>query len=409
MAFISRIVFRMGVPVFRGWWINHRTKILVLTIALMAFAALYRFNIEFYRLVLSGHSSGALDLKFRYREVHAWFAGHPVYDELKHALYPPASYTILWPFLGWLPIMQARWLWGASSIVMLGWLAYILVRQSDAKTTLERVFIALLPFSAYSTNMAIGNGQLIVFILPALISGLLLICNGEKSYKDALGAAMVSLTLVNPTIAAPFFWIVLFVPGRISPAILVVLGYVVLTLLAASFQNASFPSLIMQWAQLGQGGAAYGSVHGGYANLHSLLTQNGLGKWNTEGSLLLLGVLGVWVYRNRRVDTWLLIGVSAIVARLWTYHRNYNDLLIILPTIALCRIVKKGHYADPSKVLAVGLLAITWVSMLAPIRLLKSPPPWNWFTIYGLLAVWLLILLFLLLYTWREKNSLTGI
>ncbi|MGH7792588.1 MAG: hypothetical protein ACREOB_09785, partial [Thermodesulfobacteriota bacterium] len=122
-------------------------------------------------------------------------------------------------------------------------------------------------------------------------------------------------------------------------------------------------------------------------------------------SLVILGVLGIWIYRNRRVDIWLLIGVSAIAARLWTYHRNYDDLLIMLPAIALFRIAKSGQTADGSDIIAGGLLAVTWAFMLSPIRLLKSHPPLYQFTNNLQLILWLVILLFLLYQARREKMA----
>jgi hypothetical protein len=90
---------------------------------------------------------------------------------------------------------------------------------------------------------------------------------------------------------------------------------------------------------------------------------------------------------------------------LWTYHRNYDDLLIILPAIALFRIVKGGQTPDGSDVIAGGLLAVAWASMLAPIRLLKSHPSLYELTNNLQLVVWLVILLFLLYQARREKMA----
>jgi hypothetical protein len=302
--------------------------------------------------------------------------------------------------------MQARLLWGAFTLIMLGWLIYLLARESHARTGIERLFIALLVPSGYAANGSIGNGQNIIYILPALITGMLLIRKEGNLYHDLLGAALILLTLVSPTIAAPFFWLVLFVPGRLRPAVLVLLGYIVLTLLAWSFQEGSLGSLIRAWMEIGERGARAGSMAGGYSNVHSFLAPLQLKAWNKVSSLVILGVLGIWIYRNRRVDMWLLIGVSAIVARLWTYHRNYDDLLIILPAIALFRIAKNGQETDGSDFIAGGLLAATWPLMLSPIRLLKSYPPLYQFANNLQLIVWLVILLFLLNQARREKMTL---
>ena len=69
--------------------------VLSFAVALMSIFALKKLGEEFWRLTLDSSSIGAIDLKFRYIEVHRWFDGKPVYSELDKAVYPPASYVIL--------------------------------------------------------------------------------------------------------------------------------------------------------------------------------------------------------------------------------------------------------------------------------------------------------------------------
>jgi hypothetical protein len=381
----------------------------LLAAALMLVASFIRLENEFYRLTLHNGLKSAIDLRFRYWEVKFWFAGEPVYGLLSHAVYPPASHTILWPFVGWLPFKEVRWLWALTSVFMLGWLVYILLRESLAKTRMEQAFIALLPLSMYATGIAIGNGQLILHIMPILLTGLLLIKRGEEWHQDLLGSFLIAIALVSPSITAPFFWAVLFVPGRIRAAILVVLIYLTFTLIACWFQDGSTLSLIERWISVGQGGSAWGAVSGGYSNLHSWVALFGINEFlrfniNKWVSLIALGGLGIWVYLHRRVDIWLLIGVSAIMARIWTYHRWYDDMLIILPMITLFRIAKRGPYPDGSDVLAAGLLILAWLSVLVPLRLLVTPP-WNGFVTTGQAVVWGLMLIFLLYQARLEKTK----
>jgi len=52
----------------------------------------------------------AIDLKSRHDEVQRWFSGKPVYGGVR-ATYPPQSFVLLWPFLGWMTLSAARWLW----------------------------------------------------------------------------------------------------------------------------------------------------------------------------------------------------------------------------------------------------------------------------------------------------------
>ena len=161
---------KAGAALLRGWWAKYRLHLLRFAVALMALAGLLRLWNEFWRLLFEPGRLGAIDLRILHRLVHAWFAGRPVYSELKSAIHPPATYVILWPLLGWLEVTPARWLWAATTVGMIACLVYLMVRESGAETRLERVFMALLPLSMYATGATIGNGQLIVHLLPMLVN-----------------------------------------------------------------------------------------------------------------------------------------------------------------------------------------------------------------------------------------------
>src|SRR5215831_3255870 len=263
------------------WWAKHRARVLQVAVVLMLVISPHRLGVGFLRLLWEQAPAGAIDLQLRYNEVHKWFAGRPVYKESGAAVYPPASYAILWPLLGWLGWAPAQWLWAATTAVALGWLTYLVVRESCADALLERLCVGLLPFSMYATSVAVGNGQLIVPLLPGWVAGLTLLRGEQRRWHESLLAGLLILTaLVSPTISAPFFWLVVFVPRTLWPAALVSLGYGALTLLAVSFQQATPASLVHAWGGRAAGGASWGSAHGGYANLHTWLAAFGLETWN---------------------------------------------------------------------------------------------------------------------------------
>jgi hypothetical protein len=127
-------------------------------------------------------------------------------------------------------------------------------------------------------------------------------------------------------------------------------------------------------------------------------------KWILPSSLLALVVLGFWTYRHRHGDIWLLLGVTALVARLWAHHRWYDDLLILLPMVALFRVAKRAPSAEGDDVVAGLLLGITTLAMLAPGGLYLFPPPWNGLYVAGQVIVWVVVLIFLLDRA-RRKNA----
>ena len=390
-----------GISILRPWWDNHGAMALRLAVALMALVAFMWLGYEFWRLLWGSEPiwpssrTGAIDLKLRYREVHDWFSG-----TLVESPYPPATFIILWPLLGWLSLTASRWLWAISTIFALGGLVYLIVRESTADTALERAFVALIPLSMYATGATIGNGQIIVHILPLLVFGLLLLYRRQRHlYRDLLAAALLLVTLVKPSISVPFFWIVLFVPGRLRPILLVMLGYTALTLFSASFQEASLSSLIHNWLE----NASRVAMGGGHANLHVWLTALGLEQLILPASFFMLLTLGLWLYRHRNGDIWLLMSVSAIVARFWAKHWWFDDLLILLPMIALFRIAKQSPSTDSRGVLAGLLLSITVLLMLAPGGLFLFPPPWNMLYMSLQTIVWIVVLIFLLDQAGREQ------
>jgi len=387
-------------------WQRHSITLLRCAIPLMALVALVWLGYQFWRLlwgstpIWSLSPVGAVDLMLRHDEVQRWFSGRPVYSELNTAVYPPASFVLLWPLLGWLSVSQARWLWAVTTVISLGWLIYLLVQESGADTPLERVFVALMPLAIYSTGAAIGNGQLIIFLLLALVVGLTRLQGQGGWREDLLAAALMLIALVKPSQSVPFFWILLFVPRTWRYAILTSLGYILITFFASLFQGPSLLILLRDWLTRVSGLAK----NGGYADLHTLLKIVGLENWGLVVSLLILIGLGVWIYRHRQKDIWLLLGVTALVTRFWTYHRWYDDLLILLPMIALFRVTKQAP-GTKDGITASVILAITLLFMLAPGGLYLFPPPWNMLYVVGQIIVWFVGLTFLLNLTQRKRSA----
>ena len=319
----------------------------------MALYGAAKLGDEFYRLTLSPDVKGAIDLRLRYVEMHEWFAGNPVYGRFIAAVYPPATYAILWPLLGWMSLGAARWFWAATSAGALAWLAILLLRHSGARVPLERWFVVLMPLSLISTGVCLGNGQLIIHLLPMILVGLILVCDPRGGWgRDVAAAGLMTIGLAKPSIAAPFFWIMLFAPGRLRPAALTLLFYGLLTVGATHFQKAGLFELIRQWLSHAPGHVA----EQGYADLHKWLTVLGLKSYALPASLIALIAIGIWTYRNRQTDLWLQLAVVALVARLWTYHHQYDNMLLLPAMLVLFRLTH-GNAGVERKTVAGLLLA----------------------------------------------------
>lgn len=387
-------------------WRRHHQRILSLTIIIMTALTVVWLSYQFWRLLSPNAPLNAVDLKLRYREVHLWFQGKPIYEIEKiknHAVYPPASYVLLWPLLGWLSETSARWLWAITSIAALGWSIYLIIKHNHTKTLLEGLVLILMPLSMYATGATIGNGQLAVHIIPCLICGILILYKPSTSWWEELLAITLTLfALVKPSISAPFILLFLFLPSKkIRPLFLVGSGYIGLTLFASVFQNANAMELIESWLQQATQGSIYGATYRSVNNIHQWLSI-----FNLETtvyvivSLIMLSLAGLWIYQHQRCDPWLLMGIVAFVARFWTYHGWYDDLLILLPAIALWRIAKSKTKSIKICVISAILFASILLTVLAPGGLYLFPSPWKEVYTTIQMMVWGIVFSFLL---WQAR------
>jgi hypothetical protein len=388
-------------PRVRSWCSAHASALTRLLAVLLAVVVAWRAAYALPITVAKLWSSGGIDVFLRHQDVRAWFGGYPVYSILPMAVYPPASYVMLWPALGWMSFSAAHKVWAVTSVLALGWLSYLLVRVSGAERRLSTAFVALTPLCVYATEETIRVGQLGIHLLAVLTAGFIVLGRGRGGWQnDMLASALILLSLVKPQFSAPFFWIVMFVVGRARPALIVLLAYVALTAVGASFQQGSLASIIRKWTtQRPQAGLeeGYGSIHAWLVDLH-------LRDWILWSSLIVVVVFGIWVFRNRRAELWLLVGVAALVARFWAYHRSYDNLLLLLPMISLYRLARSAPHGTGSDVTAAVLLVLLWTlsvagaqSMIFSARIIA----FQW----AETAVWLAVLVFLLRQVSEARNS----
>jgi hypothetical protein len=357
----------------------------------MAVAALWRLGHALPFLLWAGEHPHPTDLNARYAEVSRWFDGDFVHPRAGKPDYPPASYVLLWPLLGWLSVAQARWLWGMTGMLTLSVLAYQTMRASGAASGTQRLFLFLIPFSTYATAATMSVGQLANHVLPMLLAGLLLLYRGRGRWRDDLAAtAMLLFALVKPVLSAPFFWIVCFATGRVRPIVLVTVGYLGITLFAASFLDERLLAVLTGWT-----GEAP-NLWAGHVNLQKWLALMGLHTFLWLATLAVLVAFGAWVFRHRTVDFWILLGVAALVTRLGFHHRLYDDLLLLIPMVTLFRVARAGAETDGVRVLAGILFGLTWATLMAPAQLYTYSPPVPTLMEAGQAAVWIAVLIFLL-------------
>jgi hypothetical protein len=369
--------------------------------------------LHYLRVAWSADTQSALDLKTYLGLVQDWFAGVPVYTAGSRAsaawlsTYPPASYLILWPVLGWTSVTAARWLWAVVDLVALVTLVRILVREARPTTMLDRAFMAAVVLSSGAIGQTIGNGQLGILVVTALVVAARVggtAVDRDTWTRELLVVGLVTASLAKPSIAAPFFLCVLVGPHGIRRGLEIAAAYCGLTVFASLFQQDSLPVLIRGWLGHSQ---ALGSTLGG-DNIHFWLARLGAGGAAGPVSLAVLVLFGGWLFYNRHADTWLRLSVTAIVARVWVYHSWYDDILLLLPLAALYRIVRENRQAGLKpcsatdgrvhRLAAGALFALTLASLVA----LHAFAPFR--QISG--AVWMIVLAFLVWHTRRSVPHL---
>jgi hypothetical protein len=123
----------------------------------------------------------------------------------------------------------------------------------------------------------------------------------------------------------------------------------------------------------------------GYGSVATWASAMGLDGWIVPLGLAMLAGLGLWIFRHRRADLWVLLGVSAFVARFFTYHYYVDDLLFLIPLIALLRLVTRDRR---DRVAAIVFL-LGALSQLTPTRWFTLGPRIGQATEMSQILLWL--------------------
>jgi hypothetical protein len=377
--------------------------VLVVASLLMAIATVRGFLQAYAFLLFAPSTERNLDVLVLKHMGDTLFAGIPLYANPQYvdfATYPPASFVILWPFMGWMDDPAARWVWAVAGAVALAGFVWAVVRLSGLDTWQERAFLALAILSMNGTRVALGNGQPVFLALFALACALLLLDKPNPGRRDeVLTGLCLLVALLKPQLVVPFLWLVLFAPGGVRILACVGVGYVTVTLFAASFQSESALTLLKQWLERASYGASFVREGNGNSNNVNLwLARVGLQGWSLPISAALLLALGVWTHVYREADRRIKVGMAAVVGRIALYHRFYDDPMLIFGTVALFGIGTSSRSA--------GLRSTAWVLLALMLAGLVGYYSLRHFSYYEVdSAVLLLVIGFLWIAARRETRE----
>lgn len=379
----------------RGGQAPYGRVLFLAAILLLAAVLSVRLAFEVHRLLLA--PDVPIDVANLRRMIREWFGGIPFYED-RGGIHPPAVFVLLWPLYGWGPPAVTRWLFALTAAIVGAAFGRFLLRESRPASARDCVLLSVLLLGGYPTAITIGNGQLTIFILGAAVAAVF-VClrRNAGAGRDALLTGLFLVALIKPTLTVPFFWVIAFSRGWLRPAILALTAYVAVTWISIVLHGMPLGG-VLEMLRSWYARAEFGMAQTGYGNIHDWLGDRDLDVWVLPASGLVFALHGLWASRHREADLWVLLGVAAIVARVWAYHRVYDDLLLIVPLVALYRL---GRGASDDRA-AWALFLVAAASLAAPVTPILAHASW------ALVTVWLLQLTFLMHRARRAPRAAGG-
>lgn len=331
--------------------------------------------------------SSAVDLRNRDME-QAFFAdGKDPYDHMEGSQPPwayPFGILLTWP--EW-PAVRAYF--AALNLVALAWLMWWAYREPRDATPEARLVLMAAVFAFGGSCTATEVGQISI-VVTALLAGALWCDRAGHQYWCGL---LVAFATIKPTIAVPFA-VALLLASRFRAAAVAAAYGAVASGLAWVVTGASPLRMVQQMAD---GAKTY--INDGTLGLVDVAQWLGASPAAAVWLPLLVAVPCAALMLNARPSLTLAFAVAAVWGRLWTYHKSYDDvmlvfLLIPLGVLALNRIpstaariafVVMGLLAwIPGQLLALPaiqvLQLIVWpVAMVLLLRLEpQGEPSWQW-------------------------------
>jgi hypothetical protein len=270
--------------------------------------------------------------------------------------HPPWGYIVGLAFF-WPPWPAVRSYYLALNTAALALIAWWGMTAAPFSNWRWRWVLGLGVVAVGAVSATLGVGQYAILVTALLCAG----WSFEARDRPALSGLCVALATVKPTLAGPFY-LALVLRRRWKAAFAGGL-YIVAGSLIVWAVLATTPWEMLR--QLLRVGALYGDQ--GSANLAGLLIGWGVDRQFATLPAMLLGLapMALLLYRPIERSVSATYAIAAVSSRLWTYHRTYDDLILIFLFIALACVVTG---ARPSTKAAVGC-AVVGISLWLPNRI----------------------------------------
>jgi hypothetical protein len=246
------------------------------------------------------------------------------------AAYPPWAYftgaVLLWPK----SYAAAKWYWSAINILCMIGILFWAYRLGCKHSRGTGLLFAASVLAIRSTYITVGNGQYGIVTIAFLVLALVLserqrpICSGL-----AAGASMSKVTLSGPFVLAFLFtrrWLTLSVASAY-----VLLGTVAVCL----WTNTGPVEMFQQMLRVAPANTGASSSQ----NINLWLVLEALGM-DGDAALKLGALIAVLVglcllYICRESSLLVNFAIVAYVSRMWTYHSDYDDMILLFLLLAV--------------------------------------------------------------------------
>lgn len=243
-------------------------------------------------------------------------------------MYPPWAFFTNFLVFPPLSVQHTRWYYAlldTISLVVLGVFSYQ-IGQPYGK--LKAWFSVVTCFSISGLSNPLGIGQYGIIINALLIGMFWLI----QKHRDILAGLLFGLALVKPNISALFFFILIIRQRYV--AVIACFFYISFASLAIWMLTKVSPFYML--AKMITASKYFGGS--GYSGVNVLIN---FGLETTIATVLLALVMTVTLvailYVCRHYSLLTLFATAAVLGRIWTYHRAYDNVMLIFLLLALLK------------------------------------------------------------------------
>ena len=362
-----------------------------LAIVLLLLSLVYLLK-GFYHLTLD--KKGAIDLVYRWKEQQYIYQGLYPYDlrkgspnidpsigDIRSGGYPPWAFFTGFFLIPGLSLNFTRFYFAILNLISLVILAIFSYQVGSPYGRAQALFSmsASLALGSHATTLL--NGQYGIIINAFLIGMYWML----KKHQNLWTGLFLAIAMVKPNISAPYFFILLM--RRQTKAILSFFIYIsgastiiwIITKVDPIYMSKSIIEQSKYFA------------HKGYSSIN-FLTAMGI---DTQMATILLALVGVvviigifYIWRDSSLLT--LFAVASVIGRVGTYHRFYDNVMLIFLLLGLIEITFNN-----SQRMNLLFLALVGISLWFPGRIVQIE---NVGTIVELLQliVWSISLIYLL-------------